>query len=326
MRNLAKVICILAVFFSMSWDVYSQAINYQKIKTTFTLKKRSGLTMDDGAGGDGVSQSFCADAASLFEEKLITLRQQHLSYFVRYKRISDDTVQVILLRDSPSTKRYLIAKGGKITFAPGDLTNDAICAPTLRGCRIKPTQFSQYDFKYVCNDTVRFSKKGLFPLKRKIMLVYTGTDGQRHSHQLSSPAELDTVPMDLSQPIYFDVNVPRKSWEKIRAINAEPYKASFKVVSHTISYYGVDTFKISLENRIEGAQLHQRTDIPKLRFLNKSKVVKGLGIELFIEVEDDLDYVDDKGRAIRRLVCVLPKVNMYDPLREKEEKGTNSGK
>jgi hypothetical protein len=320
MRNLAKVICILAVFFSMSWDVYSQAINYQKIKTTFTLKKRSGLTMDDGAGGDGVSQSFCADAASLFEEKVIRLERHSLSYFVRYKRISDDTIQVILLRDSPSTKRYLIVKGGIITFGPENL-DDAICAPTLRGCRIKPTQFSQYSFKYVYNDTVRFSKKGIFPLKRKIMLVYTGTDGQRHSHQLSSPAELDTVPMDLSQPIYFDVGVPRKSWEKIRAINAEPYKGSFKVRSHTISYYGVDTFKTSLEKRIEGAVLQQTTDIPKLRFLNKSKVVKGLGIELFIE--DDSDYV---GYSTRRLVCVLPKVNMYDPLREKKEKGTNRGK
>lgn len=323
MRNLAKVICILAVFFSMSWDVYSQAINYQKIKTTFTLKKRSGLTMDDGAGGDGVSPFFCADAASLFEEKLITLRQQHLSYFVRYKRISDDTIQVILLRDSPSTKRYLIVKGGIITFGPENL-EDGICAPTLRGCRIKPTQFSQYSFKYVYNDTVRFSKKGIFPLKRKIMLVYTGTDGQRHSHQLSSPAELDTVPMDLSQPIYFDVGVPRKSWEKIRAINAEPYKGSFKVRSHTISYYGVDTFKTSLEKRIEGAVLQQTTDIPKLRFLNKSKVVKGLGIELFIE--DDSNYVDGKGVSIRRLVCVLPKVNMYDPLREKKDKNANSKK
>lgn len=323
MRNLAKVICILAVFFSMSWDVYSQAINYQKIKTTFTLKKRSGLTMDDGAGGDGVSQSFCADAASLFEEKLITLRQQHLSYFVRYKRISDDTIQVILLRDSPSTKRYLIVKGGIITFGPENL-EDGICAPTLRGCRIKPTQFSQYSFKYVYNDTVRFSKKGIFPLKRKIMLVYTGTDGQRHSHQLSSPAELDTVPMDLSQPIYFDVGVPRKSWEKIRAINAEPYKGSFKVRSHTISYYGVDTFKTSLEKRIEGAVLQQTTDIPKLRFLNKSKVVKGLGIELFIE--DDSAYVDSIVYSISRLVCVLPKVNMYDPLREKEDKNANSKK
>lgn len=323
MRNLAKVICILAVFFSMSWDVYSQAINYQKIKTTFTLKKRSGLTMDDGAGGDGVSQSFCADAASLFEEKLITLRQQHLSYFVRYKRISDDTIQVILLRDSPSTKRYLIVKGGIITFGPENL-EDGICAPTLRGCRIKPTQFSQYSFKYVYNDTVRFSKKGIFPLKRKIMLVYTGTDGQRHSHQLSSPAELDTVPMDLSQPIYFDVGVPRKSWEKIRAINAEPYKGSFKVRSHTISYYGVDSFKTSLEKRIEGAVLQQTTDIPKLRFLNKSKVVKGLGIELFIE--DDSAYVDSIVYSISRLVCVLPKVNMYDPLREKKDKNTNSKK
>lgn len=323
MRNLAKVICILAVFFSMSWDVYSQAINYQKIKTTFTLKKRSGLTKDDGAGGDGVSPFFCADAASLFEEKLITLRQQHLSYFVRYKRISDDTIQVILLRDSPSTKRYLIVKGGIITFGPENL-EDGICAPTLRGCRIKPTQFSQYDFKYVCNDTVRFSKKGIFPLKKKIMLVYTGTDGQRHSHQLSSPAELDTVPMDLSQPIYFDVGVPRKSWEKIRAINAEPYKGSFKVRSHTISYYGVDSFKTSLEKRIEGAVLQQTTDIPKLRFLNKSKVVKGLGIELFIE--DDSNYVDGKGVSIRRLVCVLPKVNMYDPLREKKDKNANSKK
>ena len=323
MRNLAKVICILAVFFSMSWDVYSQAINYQKIKTTFTLKKRSGLTKDDGAGGDGVSQSFCADAASLFEEKLITLRQQHLSYFVRYKRISDDTIQVILLRDSPSTKRYLIVKGGIITFGPENL-EDGICAPTLRGCRIKPTQFSQYSFKYVYNDTVRFSKKGIFPLKRKIMLVYTGTDGQRHSHQLSSPAELDTVPMDLSQPIYFDVGVPRKSWEKIRAINAEPYKGSFKVRSHTISYYGVDSFKTSLEKRIEGAVLQQTTDIPKLRFLNKSKVVKGLGIELFIE--DDSAYVDSIGYSISRLVCVLPKVNMYDPLREKKDKNTNSKK
>ncbi|MBO7428176.1 MAG: hypothetical protein J6U08_05650 [Paludibacteraceae bacterium] len=323
MRNLAKVICILAVFFSMSWDVYSQAINYQKIKTTFTLKKRSGLTMDDGAGGDGVSQSFCADAASLFEEKLITLRQQHLSYFVRYKRISDDTIQVILLRDSPSTKRYLIVKGGIITFGPENL-EDGICAPTLRGCRIKPTQFSQYSFKYVYNDTVRFSKKGIFPLKRKIMLVYTGTDGQRHSHQLSSPAELDTVPMDLSQPIYFDVGVPRKSWEKIRAINAEPYKGSFKVRSHTISYYGVDSFKTSLEKRIEGAVLQQTTDIPKLRFLNKSKVVKGLGIELFIE--DDSAYVDSIGYSISRLVCVLPKVNMYDPLREKKDKNANSKK
>ena len=323
MRNLAKVICILAVFFSMSWDVYSQAINYQKIKTTFTLKKRSGLTKDDGAGGDGVSQSFCADAASLFEEKLITLRQQHLSYFVRYKRISDDTIQVILLRDSPSTKRYLIVKGGIITFGPENL-EDGICAPTLRGCRIKPTQFSQYSFKYVYNDTVRFSKKGIFPLKRKIMLVYTGTDGQRHSHQLSSPAELDTVPMDLSQPIYFDVGVPRKSWEKIRAINAEPYKGSFKVRSHTISYYGVDSFKTSLEKRIEGAVLQQTTDIPKLRFLNKSKVVKGLGIELFIE--DDSAYVDSIGYSISRLVCVLPKVNMYDPLREKKDKNANSKK
>ena len=323
MRNLAKVICILAVFFSMSWDVYSQAINYQKIKTTFTLKKRSGLTKDDGAGGDGVSQSFCADAASLFEEKLITLRQQHLSYFVRYKRISDDTIQVILLRDSPSTKRYLIVKGGIITFGPENL-EDGICAPTLRGCRIKPTQFSQYSFKYVYNDTVRFSKKGIFPLKRKIMLVYTGTDGQRHSHQLSSPAELDTVPMDLSQPIYFDVGVPRKSWEKIRAINAEPYKGSFKVRSHTISYYGVDSFKTSLEKRIEGAVLQQTTDIPKLRFLNKSKVVKGLGIELFIE--DDSAYVDSIVYSISRLVCVLPKVNMYDPLREKKDKNTNSKK
>jgi len=156
------------------------------------------------------------------------------------------------------------------------------------------------------------------------MLVYTGTDGQRHSHQLSSPAELDTVPMDLSQPIYFDVGVPRKSWEKIRAINAEPYKGSFKVRSHTISYYGVDTFKTSLEKRIEGAVLQQTTDIPKLRFLNKSKVVKGLGIELFIE--DDSNYVDGKGVSIRRLVCVLPKVNMYDPLREKKDKNANSKK
>ncbi|MBO7507806.1 MAG: hypothetical protein J6T67_10555, partial [Paludibacteraceae bacterium] len=87
---------------------------------------------------------------------------------------------------------------------------------------------------------------------------------------------------------------------------------------------GVDTFKTSLEKRIEGAVLQQTTDIPKLRFLNKSKVVKGLGIELFIE--DDSDDVDGKGYSIGRLVCVLPKVNMYDPLREKKEKGTNRGK
>ena len=70
--------------------------------------------------------------------------------------------------------------------------------------------------------------------------------------------------------------------------------------------------------------LQQTTDIPKLRFLNKSKVVKGLGIELFIE--DDSNYVDGKGVSIRRLVCVLPKVNMYDPLREKKDKNANSKK
>lgn len=314
MRSLVKIIGILSIFFSMVMESYSQTIDYQKIVTTFTFI-RKGDAMKKEERKD-ISSFFFPQADSLYEDRIMEFKNgmPKLDYFLRYKRISDDTIQVFLLRDDPSTKRYLIVQGGKIGFSPRNLEN-ALCAPTLHGCRISPTRYSRYRFSYMYNDSVIYTKMGSFPLKRRIFLRYTGTDSKQHSHQLSSPVRLDSVPMDISKPISFDVCVPRETRERTRSTSAESYQGSMKIVSHTISFYGVDTFKTSLEPRYEGALL---CDISKLRYLQKSKVVQSLGVELFVEEAD--------GEVERRMVCILPKINIYDPSDEKKKKGANRKK